>query len=420
MNLIFKRIADILILAAMLANAVAQESGNESRTMLNLPDTGQTGDYTSVFGEDSDYTIYPPAFTDNGDGTMLDNVTGLLWQKVDGGEMTWEDACEYSDTLHLSGFEDWRLPSSHELFSIVDHGRLNPAINTNFFSITEAEYWWTDTGRADDPARIWVVNAGGGIGAHPKNETISAGGSKRFHMRCVRSVFVDSVDHFSNNGDSTITDNFTGLTWHIGESISPMTWEQALNYCETKSAAGFDDWRLPNIKELRSINADGLFKPSVDRTYFSNITASRYWSSTTEINNPSRAWFVDFNYGLVSYEIKSNPCYVFCVRGGNNGSTKVNKASDFSSQPEEFAIKPNYPNPFNPGTTIMFELNRGAQVLIRIFTQRGQFIKELLIGEQEIGNHSVYWNAEGLPSGLYFIQFKTGQMEKVQKAILLN
>jgi len=420
MNFIVNRIANIFFLTAMLASAVAQESVSDIQRMLKLPDTGQTGDYTSAFGEDSDYTIYPPVFSDNGDGTILDNVTGLLWQKVDGGEMSWEDACEYSDTLHLSGFEDWRLPNSHELFSIVDHGRLNPAINTNFFSITEAEYWWTDTGRADDPARIWVVNAGGGIGAHPKNETISAGGSKRIHVRCVRSVFVDSVDHFTNNGDSTITDNFTGLTWHIGENLSPMTWEQALNYCETKSSAGFEDWRLPNIKELRSINADGLFKPSVDRTCFSNITASRYWSSTTEINNQDRAWFVDFNYGLVSYEIKSNPCYVCCVRGGKNESTKIDNASEFSSQPEEFTIKPNYPNPFNPGTTIIFELNRGAQVLIRIFNQRGQFITELLNEEQQIGNHSVYWNAEGLPSGLYFIQFKTGQMEKVQKAILLK
>ncbi|HEX9972194.1 MAG TPA: DUF1566 domain-containing protein, partial [bacterium] len=318
------------------------------------------------------------------------------------------------------GFDDWRLPSSHELFSIVDHGRFNPALNTNYFANSLAEYWWTNTRRADDPSRIWAVNSGGGIGAHPKNETISAGGSKRFHVRCVRQVLVDSVDHFTENGDGTVTDNFTGLTWHQDESISPMTWEQALTFCESCSFAGFGDWRLPNIKELRSINADDLFKPSVDKTYFPNIKSSRYWSSTTEINNPSRAWFVDFNYGLVSYDEKSNSCYICCVRGGLTGETYIKEAAEISNMPKDFVVYQNYPNPFNSTTTIIFKLNRRSRTLIRIFNQRGQFVAELLNGNQEIGNHSVYWNAEGFPSGLYFIWLKAGQFEKVQKCILLK
>jgi len=48
--------------------------------MLRLPDTGQTTSYTSTFGEDNDYTIYSPYFTLNGNGTVTDTITGLMWQ----------------------------------------------------------------------------------------------------------------------------------------------------------------------------------------------------------------------------------------------------------------------------------------------------------------------------------------------------
>jgi hypothetical protein len=60
------------------------------KTMLKLPDTGQTGDFTSTFGEDSDYNINVPFFIKNNNGTVTDTMTGLMWQQADGGEMTIE------------------------------------------------------------------------------------------------------------------------------------------------------------------------------------------------------------------------------------------------------------------------------------------------------------------------------------------
>ena len=106
-----------LLLGLLALNASAQQS------MLKLPDTGQTNTYTATFGEDADYAINPPSFTDNGDGTVKDNVTGLIWQKADGGEMTWSNAFVYAQTNRVGGQSDWRLPTSHEAFSILNHGR---------------------------------------------------------------------------------------------------------------------------------------------------------------------------------------------------------------------------------------------------------------------------------------------------------
>lgn len=82
---------------------------------------------------------------DNGDGTVTDQVTGLMWQQTDGGEMTWERAQEYARQLRLGGHREWRLPASMELFSILDHGKHGPAMDTDYFTRTEARYWWTDS-----------------------------------------------------------------------------------------------------------------------------------------------------------------------------------------------------------------------------------------------------------------------------------
>ena len=68
---------------------------------FRLPDSGQTGSYTTTPGEDADYLVNAVSLTDNGDGTVTDNITGLEWQKTDGGEMTWENAGSYCENLLL-------------------------------------------------------------------------------------------------------------------------------------------------------------------------------------------------------------------------------------------------------------------------------------------------------------------------------
>ena len=78
---------------------------------------------------------------DNGNGTVSDNATGLMWQQDtarDGGNydaMTWEEALAYCEALNLGGLTDWRLPTIKELRSLVDYGEYNPAINKTFFRI---------------------------------------------------------------------------------------------------------------------------------------------------------------------------------------------------------------------------------------------------------------------------------------------
>lgn len=296
------------------------DPGTGQVTVHGLPDTGQTSSYTVTKGEDSDFTIQAPSLKDNGDGTITDNITGLMWQKSDGGEMIFENASSYVKSLSLGGHSDWRLPTSHELFGINNYDNVNPALNTAIFTKTLAEYWWTSDLRADAATYVWVVNAGGGIGAHSKTETVSAGGVKKFHVRGVRTPVAITLPslHFKDNGDGTVLDNYTGLTWQKSQSQNTMTWEEALNYATGLSLAGKTDWRVPNIKELQSLNDEKLMKPSFNKTFFPNIISGNFWSSTSQVNSSSRAWDINVDYGIVSYNEKTIKENVLCVRGGVN------------------------------------------------------------------------------------------------------
>jgi hypothetical protein len=150
---------------------------------FNLPDTGQTKCYQSVSpyaeiscagtGQDGAYnTINPMSYTDNGNGTVTDNNTGLMWQQQDDGNIyNWYQASgtydeSYNPTsqdvcgdLTTGGYSDWRLPSNKELISIVDYSIPFPSPTINpIFTNTKQSYYWSSTTYANDPGFAWYVD----------------------------------------------------------------------------------------------------------------------------------------------------------------------------------------------------------------------------------------------------------------------
>ena len=231
--------------------------------------------------------------------------------------MTWEKAKDYAKALRLAGRQDWRLPTSLELFALTNQGMHGPAMDTGVFTRSEARYWWTNSPRADDPTKVWLVNSGGGIGAHAKTETVSAGGERPVHVRCVAGMSVTGTGpSLADNGDGTVTDRRTGLTWQKIGPAKPLSWEQALRACEGLKPSSHGAWRLPNIKELRSLSDDAKIRPSLDRKFFPEAKVANYWSSTTQSNRPGRAWLVEFETGLVTYADKTEEQMVLAVCGG--------------------------------------------------------------------------------------------------------
>jgi len=102
--------------------------------------------------------------------------------------------------------------------------------------------------------------------------------------------------------------------WQQAEAPDAMTWEEALQFSKSLSLAGHNDWRLPAIKELQSLNDTSAVKPSLDKLAFPRASSSEFWSSTAMSNRAVRAWTVDFTFGIVSYKDKTEKLRVRAVR----------------------------------------------------------------------------------------------------------
>ena len=106
-------------------------------------------------------------FIDNGDGTVTDTETGLMWQQ-DEAYMNWESALSYCENLELAGYNDWRLPNINELQSLVDYSTYNPAIDTYAFphAISYSSVWRStfrsSTTNSKWPEWLWCINFGNG------------------------------------------------------------------------------------------------------------------------------------------------------------------------------------------------------------------------------------------------------------------
>ena len=287
---------------------------------IDCPDEGE--DY---YGQDAQFDSNELSYTDNGDGTISDNVTGLMWQQVpDDDGLSYDEAAEYAAELELAGYSDWRVPTTKELFSISDFTSGWPYIDTDYFSlaqddVSKDEQYWTEryvgnTVEGGDDAAFGVNHGTGHIKAYPADVSGQFGN----YVRVVRGgTYGDN--EFVDNEDETITDSATGLMWAQDDSGEGMIWSDALEYAESSELAGYTDWRLPNIKELQSIvdynyspsaSDDDEIGPAIDTDYF-NITAmdpsdtnyeteyGYFWSSTNAYFGGDSleyyyAWYVAF------------------------------------------------------------------------------------------------------------------------------
>jgi murein DD-endopeptidase MepM/ murein hydrolase activator NlpD len=118
-------------------------------------------------------------FRDNGDGTVTDMTTGLMWKQTETKAMTWEEALAFSEDLDLAGFRDWRLPTIRELSWLVDDSRREPSINTAYFPGCRPSFYWSSTTHALYPGFAWHVRFDDGL-------VQGAQKGRRYYVRAVR------------------------------------------------------------------------------------------------------------------------------------------------------------------------------------------------------------------------------------------
>ena len=312
------------------------EPTSDSQVVYTIVDTGQTYCYEAgasipcpmeeerFYGQDAQYSGAQPSYTDKGDGTITDNVTGLMWQQDPGDKMTFDQAVAAAETSTLAGYDDWRLPTIKELYSLILFSGVDPSgwngtdtsglvpfiddifafeygdpnageriIDSQF--ATSSKYVSTTMGGNDTD--FGVNFADGRIKGYPTGPMPGQSSGKLYFVLYVRGNPDYGINDFVDNGNGTITDNATGLTWTQDDSGKGLNWADALNYCEGLELAGFDDWRLPNVKELQSIvdysrspdtsdsaAIDPIFNVSTITSEAGGVDYPFYWSSTTHTN----------------------------------------------------------------------------------------------------------------------------------------
>ncbi len=245
--------------------------------------TPSAGD--SFYGQNAAYSGNPPQYVDNGDGTVTDMVTGLMWQQspdTDGDgdidaadKMTYDEAVAGAASFNLAGHDDWRLPTIKEQYSLILFSGVDPSgyeetstdglipfVDTDYFDFA---YGDTDAGEriidAQYASSSMYVDGELLFGVNLADGRIKGYGllmpmgpdEKTFFVTYVRGNTNYGINDFQDNGDATITDYATGLMWMQNDNGEGILWEEALSYAEGIEFAGHTDWRLPDAKELQSI-----------------------------------------------------------------------------------------------------------------------------------------------------------------------
>jgi hypothetical protein len=319
---------------------------------LTLPRTGQTASYAT--GDDGDLKAgvpWPAQRFTSGTGVevdcITDNLTGLMWAKTSLASANWGSALSTTNSSSLCGHDDWRMPNINELESLVHAGETSTAawLNSQGFTSLAGAFYWTSTTRMDslETDQAYVINLGSTgtyevffIQKENSHSTLPVRGTtsgtaslwKTGQTLCYDSAGAtiacsgtvqdgdiqagiawpvtrfeitycntsgpcpsQASDCDANTATDIVTDNLTGLVWARNPGTTLNVWQGALTYANDLSLCGYNDWRMPNRKELRSLTNYGTSNGAgyLAGQGFQNVENS-YWTSTTSAVTPANAY----------------------------------------------------------------------------------------------------------------------------------
>lgn len=378
-----KKLIILISIAAVLFLSCITPSTTATVENPVLPDTGQSFVYdengnkletvseeSPYYGADATQNGNALSYSDNGNGTVTDLNTGLQWQQTpDFERMSFDEAKEYCENLVLGGYDDWRLPTIKELYSLayfngelVPDGESQPYIDTDYFDfqydkLLFAGQYFSST-----------VYVKGGVQNYDEHESIQGvfgfnfadGHIKSYetgyffdgteitkddgimlpgcYVRAVRGTTPIYDMEYVDNEDGTVTDNSTGLMWAQNDSVETMNWLEALDYAKNAELAGYSDWRLPNSKELQSlVDYEKEALPAINTDFFSTTVTEFdsvddvywFWSGTTQGDFKHTACYVAFGQAWSRKNSSADTYYDWHGAGAQRSDPKAGDVSDY-------------------------------------------------------------------------------------------
>ena len=275
---------------------------------------------------------------------VYDNITGLTWEvdssndgpflwggtgALSGGSGIyyddWSSTVEDANNNTLCGLNDWRVPTLDEILDLSDmHKDSSPHIDSHYFpDVAAGNQYWTALARGTKAVAFSQATA-----TPAALDTDSS-----VYVRLVSGVirgyhWEDS--RYQDNADGTVTDLETNLMWAKCSSglaydagicqggSSSANWKDALETAGASDLAGYDDWRLPNAKELQTLSAlaaDG--SSGVNAVITLGNDDNYLHSSTPDPENDGNSYRLDLSSGLIISVIRSSFDGYILVRSGN-------------------------------------------------------------------------------------------------------
>jgi len=283
-----------------------------------------SGDF---YGQDAQYLdkCIPRSYTISGTNPqeiVTDNNTGLQWQRTlpttyagctggnpAGSACTWQQALDYCENLVYGGYSNWTLPDYYELMSIIKYSKLTSASSVSvydeFFQDISQNTYWSASVRNGIASNAWGVSFFGGRSSNME---------KTNYLNVICSIEngekQTTLQEENISGEIILKNLEDNLFW-TKQIFPSMNWKNALNECESLVYAGFSDWRLPNINELKTLVNISKSSPASD---FPSMIQSALWSSTSIAGY---SWAVYFGNGeVLDYSISTSIQFMqfVCVR----------------------------------------------------------------------------------------------------------
>ena len=327
----------LLTLSTLLLTGCLENINSFFTKQRDLKQTGQNIIYTN-----NDDAYYQSGIKENFNkinNTIIDNITNLKWQNNKETitlKLSQNKAISYCSNLNLDNDNNWRLPSIQELLTLINYGKANSSIsnifidnnmdnntdnntsnnisnnnkanNKNKAKNNNNLSYWSSTIYKKDSSLAWGIDFKYGDDFHQNIK-------HKFNIRCVSGDKLIKSKFKRNNKSKIVKDITLNLQWQDNNNskTTEKTFQEAISHCENLSLGGYNNWRLPNIKELLSIT-DKDNESSINPIFKNTSLIWLYWSSTTDVSSNDFARAIWFRNGGDWIYPKSSLNFTRCVR----------------------------------------------------------------------------------------------------------